>query len=102
MGMPYFVTDVKLDLFIIICTNLSSRILTLLSEVQCLGERSKEIYGLLLEAEGRKKRKDREDLLHNIGVVEEYFEEGQIKIARAGESRYAVPLGALLRKSLQF
>jgi len=45
-----------------------------------LGERSREIYDLLLGAEKRKRRRVREELLRTVGVVEEYFEEGIIKI----------------------
>lgn len=45
-----------------------------------MSEHMKEIYDLLLGADRRKKRKVREELLHSLGVNEEYFEEGKIKI----------------------
>lgn len=45
-----------------------------------MSEGSKDIYGLLLEEEKRRARASREELLRSVGVVEEYFEEGSIKI----------------------
>lgn len=45
-----------------------------------MGEHSKEIYSLLLGAEKSKRRKFREEVLRAVGVGEEYFEEGIIKI----------------------
>ena len=45
-----------------------------------MGEQPNKIYDLLLGAERGRRRKIRKELLHNIGVDEEYFEEGTIKI----------------------
>ena len=45
-----------------------------------MSEHSKEIYNLLLGAEKSKRRKFREEILRTVGVSEEYFEEGNIKI----------------------
>lgn len=45
-----------------------------------MNEHPKEIYELLLGAEKSKKRKLREELLRAVGVGEEYFQEGTIKI----------------------
>ena len=44
-----------------------------------MDEQSKDIYNLLLGAEKRKQKRVREELLHTVGVDEEYFE-GSIKI----------------------
>lgn len=49
-------------------------------EVRLLDEKPKEIYDILLGAEKIRKRKQRAELLHAVGVGEEYFEEGKIKI----------------------
>ncbi len=48
-----------------------------------MGEDSKDIYSLLLGAEEKKKRKLREELLRTVGVGEEYFGEGSVKIDKA-------------------
>ena len=45
-----------------------------------MSENSKGIYNLLLGAEKSKKKKLREELLRAVGLSEEYFEEGTIKI----------------------
>lgn len=45
-----------------------------------LSEDSKDIYTLLMGDEERKRRKLREELLHTVGVGEEYFKEGTVKI----------------------
>lgn len=45
-----------------------------------MSENSKGIYDLLLGAEKRKKAKARGELLRDIGVSEEYFDEGSIAI----------------------
>lgn len=45
-----------------------------------MSEDSKGIYDLLLGAEKGKKRKVRKELLRDIGVNEEYFDEGSITI----------------------
>lgn len=49
-------------------------------EVQLLREDSKGIYDLLLDSEKKKKIRVRGELLRNLGVSEEYFDEGTIKI----------------------
>ena len=48
-----------------------------------MSEQSKDIYDLLLGAERRRERRIREELLRSVGVVEEYFEEGSIKVDSA-------------------
>ena len=51
------------------------------AEGRLLSEPSKkEIYDLLLGAEKKKRRKIREEILRSVGVDEEHFEEGSIKI----------------------
>ena len=45
-----------------------------------MGEDSKDIYSLLTGAEEKKRRKLREELLRVVGVGEEYFKEGSLKI----------------------
>ena len=45
-----------------------------------MNDHKNEIYNLLLRAERREKRKIRENLLQSLGVSEEYFEEGSIKL----------------------
>lgn len=45
-----------------------------------MNKHPKDIYEILLGAEKNRKRKLREELLHAVGVGEEYFEEGTIKI----------------------
>ncbi len=45
-----------------------------------MSEDSKDIYGLLSEAEEKERQKLREEILRSVGVGEEYFEEGSVKI----------------------
>ena len=45
-----------------------------------MSEHRKDIYGLLVEADNRKNKQRREEMLHSVGIVEEYFEEGSINI----------------------
>ena len=45
-----------------------------------LSDHSKGIYDLLLGAEKIRKKKIREDILRDIGVGQEYFKEGNVKI----------------------
>ena len=45
-----------------------------------MSEHQKDIYSLLLEAEKRKNKLKREEMLRSVGIIEEYFEEGNIKI----------------------
>lgn len=48
-----------------------------------MSEKPKDIYDLLSGAEESKRRKTREELLRAVGINEEYFEEGNIKIDRS-------------------
>ena len=50
---------------------------------QVLANRPMDIYSLLKEAEEKRTRLNREQMLHSVGVVEEYFEEGDIRIDKS-------------------